>query len=357
VSSVGELKAVLGRSTQNVIVDLAPGHYCLDPESTDVEHGSCSDVVDVYAVAVGLTISGSRVRLVGSADSVIFTSAADYGVYIKDCVDCSIERITVRAVPRRNTPRYELGAGILVQRSTARISNCAIDNRLATEPVSGICVRGRSQATISFNEIMHSTSGIALLDDAHATVMNNLIDAHGSKLPGAGVLITCVADAVIERNLIRGSAFGIRMNGGSMKCENNVIENVAQDGILAMTPALGRVVIQENAIFGCGGSGISIRADGDQVVARNLVVETGTQCPRRSAISVDGIRAAAAVRRNTLYDNVVTDPTLDRDVPREIFWRARRPWTRTYRNTPVGVDGRHKFYESAFLTRYGRWAN
>jgi hypothetical protein len=48
---------------------------------------------------------------------------------------------------------------------------------------------------------------------------------------------------------------------------------------------------------------------------------------------------------------------LNRDVPREIFWRARRPWTRTYRNTPVGVDGRHKFYESAFLTRYGRWAD
>jgi hypothetical protein len=59
---------------------------------------------------------------------------------------------------------------------------------------------------------------------------------------------------------------------------------------------------------------------------------------------------------NTFYDNRrVSDETFSVDVTREWFWRERRSYIRKYRNTPLGVDGRHSFWSGSFLQRYTRF--
>ena len=164
--------------------------------------------------------------------------------------------------------------------------------------------------------------------------------------------------ASVKSNHVEGFVTGLKAQGHvELSCQANVIENMLSDGIVAADENIGRVRLEDNVIFRCGRAGVAIRANGDQLATRNIVAECGSVQPRESAVYALGAKSDAAVRKNTLYRNTVTDPKLDRDVSREAFWRARRPWTRTYRNTAVGVDGRHKFYESAFLTRYGRWAD
>jgi len=211
---------------------------------------------------------------------------------------------------------------------------------------------------IEFNEIVGNAWGIVLYDHSRSFISNNRVEGTGAmRAGGSAVLVTCKAEATVERNHFRAFTNGIEISGASVACKNNIIEDVYGDGVAANSQGLGRVSIEQNVIYRCGAAGMTVRADGDQKASRNIIAETGRVSPRASTIHVLGARADAAIRKNTLYDNTVLDPALDRDVPREIFWRARKKWTRTYRNTPVGVDGRHKFYESAFLTRYGRWAD
>ena len=232
---------------------------------------------------------------------------------------------------------------------------------MGTERVRGAVWVGVNAARleIEFSELSGNSVALRLEKDAQAVVRNCLIEGIPSADRGFGcALVTGGNTSVIaEKNLIRGLEVGIQLQrGASLELRTSIIENIYDDGIEG-TPEVGRVRIEKNAIYKCGRAGIAMAADGDQKVSLNLVVETGGINPQPSAISIYGARADAAVRKNTLYGNIVADSSLDHDVPREKFWRARRPWTRTYRNAPVGVDGRHKFHESAFLTRYGRWLN
>lgn len=96
----------------------------------------------------------------------------------------------------------------------------------------------------------------------------------------------------------------------------------------------------------------------NQTAARNLIVETGKVTPPVGVIEWfdDGGEMVSRDNTNTLYNNATKDDRSGTGT-REMFWRARRSWTRTYRNTPVGVDGRHKFHESEYLQKYGRWLN
>jgi hypothetical protein len=125
--------------------------------------------------------------------------------------------------------------------------------------------------------------------------------------------------------------------------------------IMANGPETSRLIVERNVIYRSRG-GIFVAWGGNEqptgYASSNILVEIGIAGgPPDPPVSVG---TAFETRNNTCFDNK-DDST--KGTSREMFWRARRPWTRTYRNTPVGVDGRHKFYESAFLTRYGRWAD
>jgi len=184
----------------------------------------------------------------------------------------------------------------------------------------------RSLVTIDSSGITGVWLGIVLYEESDATITNCLI--RGRDL-GAGLVLERKA-ATLRRSHLDGFACGVVIQGSAdLTCEANIIENMKHDGLNGLEHAPGRLRIEKNVFYHCGGAGIAVRADGDQRASGNLVVATGSVKPRQSAIYVIGAKADAAIRKNTLYDNTVLDASLDRDVPREIFWRARRKWTRT----------------------------
>jgi len=327
VANSSELVDQLRGQPHDVTIRLAPGRYEVPPQN---EPGTAP---------AGLLVSGRNVRIIGDGpEDVVINTVADCVIRFENCDDCEIDNVRVAG-------NISVGGG------SVHISNCVVDNGI--QAVHGDFV-------IESNEISSSWDGIDLAN-AHAVVANNLIvgltDEHDANVD-AGVRIRGDATVSMKRNHIRGFPAGLAlMWKASVDCTANIIEDIDGIGIDGTDGGLGRITIRENAIYRCGSPGIAIWADGDQQATRNLIVSTGRSKPREGAVLALGSHADAAIRKNTLYDNTVTNPGLDRDVSREAFWRARRPWTRTYRNTAVGVDGRHRFYESAFLTRYGRWAD
>lgn len=364
VSSGPELIEALRSPLDDVTIRLAAGNYVLRAVPRQDALLSCGEQREVRQATVGVVVSGHRVRLVGPehGDAVIRADAT-YQILFDDCRDCEIESLTI-AADVSDDMQYG-GAAICATESVVRVAGCSIRDdgpvlRADAGPlkwVKGIYGRRGADLVIEFNEIAGNVVGIALHENAHAIINNNLIEGAGAiKAGGSAILVTCEADAMVERNHLRRFTNGIEISGNaSLVSRTNIIEEIYADGIVATNPGLGRVLMEENVIYRCGSAGIAVRADGDQKASRNIVVETGTINPRASAIYIYGARAEAAMRKNTLYDNTVRDKALDKDAPREKFWRERRGWTRTYRNTPVGMDGRDKFHESAFLTRYGRW--
>lgn len=337
VSTDAQLKDALAEPLHDVTVNVAPGRYILDEASSHSVSGEA------------LTVSGRNVRIVGSHNGdVVLTTTSDTGVFFVECSDCEIDGV-------------EVVGGIRTRRSSVTVLNCGIEKglRAETSSVSVSNCRIQFMGTYSANvlaEYNEIARGVFLNGGERVILRRNLIEAGDLRAPG--ILVGGTTSVVAERNVIRGFVTGIQLvENASLEASANIIEEIQGVGILGTENGLGRVALRENVIYRCGGSGITLRADGDQNATRNLVVETGLADPKESAVLAVGARADAAVRKNTLFDNTVLNNELDRDVSREAFWRARRSWTRTYRNTPVGVDGRHKFYESAFLTRYGRWAN
>jgi len=384
VTNTDELISALQTPLENVTIQMGPGRYVLPGTNERLGLGPCDSYVTNDLTSVGLMVSGRRVRLVGSGvEATVLISDAYHRVCFRDCEDCEIEhvKITGQAVDRTM-------AGIIAIGSKVRIANCVIEDNLTSglensgefvkgsRPANGVVGWKAADLTIEFNEFSHHFSAITLRETTHAVIRNNLIEGFGQidQIGNQAIDLMCDATATVERNHLRGLTGGIYLGDtSSLILNENIIEDVYYAGI-SMAGAyfsspwsdksipdpggkLGRVRIEQNVIYNCGNAGIAIRANGDQTATRNIIVSTGITKPQASAIIAYGADSEAAVRKNTLYDNTVTDPKLDRDVSREAFWRARRPWTRTYRNTAVGVDGRHKFYESAFLTRYGRWAD
>jgi hypothetical protein len=374
VANADELIRALRGPLEDVTIQIAPGRYVLPGMNERFGLGPCNGYVTNESVLVGLMVSGRRVRLAGSGvETTLIVSDAYFRICFMDCADCEIEHV---AITGQNVDRTM--AGIIATGSQVRIANCVLkDNATSSSrPASGVVGWKDADLTIEFNEISRNFFGIGLRENTHAVIRNNLIEGFGKsdRIGNEAINLMCDATATLEQNHLRGLTGGIYLGDtSSLILKENIIEDVYYAGI-SMAGAyftspwpdknipdpggkLGRVRIEKNVIYSCGNAGIAVRANGDQTAIRNIIVATGGIKAPPSAIIAYGADAEAAVRKNTLYDNTVTDPKLDRDVSREAFWRARRPWTRTYRNTPVGVDGRHKFYESAFLTRYGRWAD
>lgn len=358
VSTGDQLMEALEGAPDGTTVRLAPGVYRLPGIQRGVTLRQCGDVVDATPATVGVIVSGTDIVIQGPADgdSELITTA-DVGIQFRNCSDCAIKGVSILGIDpgEPGNPR----ALILSIDSSVRIENCALSADVSTlRGITGLASTGVSRVTIESSEIAGVAQGILLSGSTTTTIENTLISGASRDHGGPSMHVDCGASATLMRSHLENFVEGVRITGhASLACRKNIIENMGRDGVAAVEEGLGRLRIEKSVFYQCGGAGIAVRADGDQRASGNLVVATGGVQPRQSAVYVVGARADAAVRKNTLYDNTVLDESLDRDVPREIFWRVRRPWTRTYRNTPVGVNGRHHFYESAFLTRYGRWGN
>jgi hypothetical protein len=377
VSTSAELVAALNGKLDNVTVNLAPGTYRLTPTRRLVRPLSQMPRVirtgheeDSVWVTMGAVVSGRSVTLQGSLEGeAVISTGAGYGIYFENCKDCAVDRVTITGGVIDSVERSG-DAAVVVRESSVRVSNCVItDDYTASGTevgIAGICVRESGVLTAEYNEIdVRSAAGVAIYDGGVTVIQNNAIKG--------GVLLSGKYRAVIQKNLITQAGCGVSANGGSVEIRSNIVENISVVAINLFFPR--DAVVDRNAIFDCGGSGIfagayrdstdQVRVTGNLIVATGkgkdlagfaaplLLSEAGTELQPNSRASIHW----STERNNTCYANHASVDSLDRDVSREAFWRARRPWTRTYRNTAVGVDGRHKFYESAFLTRYGRWAD
>jgi len=367
VSTAGELIDALNEPLEHVTIELAAGEYVLAPGPEQEAPHVCDYGGDVVMVTVGATITGRDVQLVGprSGEAVIQTHA-EHGIYFNACENCVMDRVTISGGDTQGFSPF--AAAVVVRDGKVRIVNCMIrDNVGGIAPngrpagIVGISAGGRADLTVESCEITgNSWNGITLFDTTRGVVRNNLMIGTGSV--ATGIAIDCGAGAVVERNHVRNFDYGFCVSAGAkVSLRANIIEQMAESGVL-IGAGRGemRMLIEKNVIYRCGREGVYVGTEaGTGFIQRNLIVGNGSndKWPFRGAITMSLRPGGIALRNNTCYANAASADSLDHDVPSEAFWRARRPWTRTYRNTPVGVDGRYKFYESAFLTRYGRWAD
>ena len=354
VSTTAELIDALREPLRDVTVHLAPGEYVLPP-TAGVDHvRTCEGDSIRVPVTTGLIVSGSHVSIRGDAGAITeIVTDANYRIYFKACTDCAVENLRVRGTPADSVADAN-DAAIVVARGSVRITNCSIEasgaasaRLLSPQGGDAICARDGAQLTVEYSELGGSSWGIVLQKGTRALIRNNEIGANG----GGGLLAMCDASATIERNHIGGSECGIRATDSSvLNARANIIESVPGTGISvdAHRGPEASVAIRDNVIYRCNLPGIRVTSPGR--VSGNLLVENAQ---KDGTVSVLDVSEGVVVRGNTLYRNRTSDGR--EDGSNEVFRRAHRKWTQTYRNTPVGVDGAHRFYQSAFLTRYGRW--
>jgi hypothetical protein len=341
ITTAAQLIDVLHQPLNDVTLRLAPGTYDLPPAAQDD--------------SVGVHLSGHRIRLAGTDPDNTLIVVHSALLTFKDCVDCAIDHVSITVGNGDGT--------IVARNSSAQITDCVVR--------AGIVGGRASLLTLERNEVSISVRGIEVCDDAHAIIRNNLVEGPADTIPVpnlTAVQVGCDAQAIIEHNHLRQTVYGIAiLDDANAVVRFNVIEQVAYWGIACQSrKSRLRATIESNVVYQCVGSGIVIDvqppAKSNKTlgrVSKNIVVRTGyyKHLTASGAIARLHVPGEFVFRDNTCYDNAPSTDAFNHDVPREIFWRARRPWTRTYRNTPIGVDGRHKFYESEFLGRYGRWAD
>jgi hypothetical protein len=390
VATGAELEEALSGPRYDAVIVLAPGVYELVPESAiDSSCGNCANPDTLIPITVGLTVSGRNVRIEGPRDgTATIVTRAGYGLYFKDCVDCELERVTVTG-GERDTSGLATDAAIVAKRASVTIANCIVRDNIGsaetiaknTVGIMGLCGREGSDLTIERCEILrNSWDGIALYRDARASISNNLIDG----VDGAGVEtgggrgvaigVTWNGAATIERNLVRKYWKGIGVFvDADVVARGNIVEEMRTWGISVWDADRGRprAVIERNVVYDCGACGVAVTREAayDENEPRgrlvtNIVVHTG-QNPKydapdyycyQCALALHAVPEGFSIRGNVFFDNREADGApFDEDTTREMFWRGRRGWVRTFRNTRVGVDQRIKFHESAFLMAYPRW--
>jgi len=387
VSTGAELARLTAAPLSNVRIELTED-VDLEPfAATDPTCGNCEDPAVAVPVTVGVKISGRNVHLDGSGKTI--RTHAGYGIYFEACEDCGIEDAIVTG-GERDTAQAASDAAIVVRGSRVTIRDCEIRDNIGDPAVVaktvvgiiGICGREGADLTVEDNEIVrNSWDGIALYRDAHAVIRNNYIDgvdrAHGGEVGGGrgvAVGITWNGSAVVERNWIRRywKGLGIFLDA-DVTASGNIVEEMLTWGIAIWDAEKGkpRAVVDRNVVYDCGACGIALTreapySEGEEPgrLIRNIVVHTG-QNPKydapdyycyQCALALHAVPEGFSIRGNTFYDNrTAADSLFNGDTTREMFWRGRRDWARTFRNTRVGVGGRFRFHESAYLTRYPRW--
>jgi len=387
VSDGDELARVLATPLSNVRIELTRAIDLTPVSAIDPTCGNCEDPATPVAITVGVTVSGEGVWIDGAGHEI--RTHAGYGVYFDDCDGCGIENAVITG-GERDTAQAATDAAVVVRDGAVTIRNCGIvDNigdpdtvRRTIVGIMGVCGREGADITVENCEIVrNSWDGIALYRGARAVIRNNYIDgvdrARGEDIGGGrgvAVGVTWTGSALVERNWIRRywKGLGVFVDA-DVVARGNIVEEMLTWGISIWDADRGRprAVVERNVVYDCGACGISVarRApyDPDEKpgrLTRNLVVHTG-QNPKydasdyychQCALALHAVPDGFSIRGNTFYDNrVAADSLFSADATREMFWRGRRGWVRTFRNNAVGIDGRLRFHESAFLTRYPRW--
>ncbi len=367
VSTGTELEEALSGPRHDAVIRLAPGVYELNPEAAfDSTCGPCAKPDTVIPMTIGLVISGRNVRIQGPRDgTATIVTHAGYGLYFKDCVECEIEYVKVTG-GEHDASGLATDAAIVATRSSVTIRNCVVGDDIGdaetftanTVGITGICGREGADLIIERCEIVRNLwHGIAIYRDARATIVNNLIhrvDAAGGR--GAAIRVTWNGVAMIERNLIKHYDFGIDVDrSADVVASGNIIEEVMVGIYLQGTP---HIVVEENAIYDGGACGIAVTGGATGRITSNIVVHTRQNPQNDAQACYQDISNDLSIRGTVYYDNrEVGENSSEKNTTKEMFWRDRRNWVRTFRNTGVGVDGRVKFHESAFLTAYPRWWN
>jgi len=392
VQSAAELLEAIAHAAETqspVDIRLAPGEYRFGASpGVDSTCGNCEDPDQRIPMTFGLRVGGRGVWISGTdPDETIIHTGAGYGIYFKDCDDCGLERVTVTG-GERDTAAAATDAAVVVKEASVTLLDCVIrdnigDARLVYDNIVGImgvCVRENGFAHVQRCEILgNSWDGVALYRDARAVVERCLIDgvdgagrdAGGGR--GVGIGVTWNGRARIERNLVRHYWKGVGIFvDADVEMRVNFIENMRAWGIAYWSAGEGspQAIIEENLVYDCGACGISVTReaplgpDERGRLVRNFVVHTG-QNPKydeddyycyQCALALHAVPEGFEMDDNTFYDNRrVSEETFSHDVTREWFWRSRRWYVRKYRNTRLGVDGRHSFWSGSFLQRYTRF--
>ncbi len=282
VSTAEELQAVFAEPVNDLTVRLTSGVYDLEPTDMREETcGNCREQNTPVEMTVGLHVRGSNVKITAPADfSAIVKTHAGYGIYFEDCVDCTVENLTITE-GERDRDGKAADAAVVAKRSAVHIrSNRILENIGDTAIVGkvvvgimGIVGREDSHLFISKNQVLqNSWDGITLYRDATAEIIDNVVDGvdggYGvSGGRGVGIGLTWNAKAVITGNLVKNYWKGVGLfmaSEGVVK--DNVIEDLRTWGYQLWDAGQGNPsgVAEGNVIYNTGacGAGISRRAQG-----------------------------------------------------------------------------------------------
>ncbi len=312
----------------------------------------------------GVVVRGTRVRIAGDEESpATLRAGAGPVIVFRNCEDCVIENLSVAGD----------GAAVVVENSRVTIRDCGVSGDAGVRAGTG------ADVTIERCEISAGGDGVALHHDARATLRATIVDGGTDRMPapsvtgGTAVIATGEARVTLERTWVRRGARGIGIfDDAGIDASGIVVEAMTDWGIAIRGGEHGRPVVdvERTVVYDCGGCAVAIdrrapvepgeapgRLSGVLIVGSGYAPTVGADstcgaCP----LSMDDAPEGFVLRRITYYDNrVAPEGGCPANTSRQMFWRARRGWTRTFRNTAVGVDGRHRFHECAFLTRYPRW--
>lgn len=348
----------VGGADSAVTLVLAPGDYTLAPAAiVEPTCGNCENPNTAVAVTVGLLVSGHGVRIEGAAGhGSVLRTRAGYGVFFRDCTDCSLEGVVVTE-GFRDTSGNATDAAIVVQRSSVALErNWIVDNigdsitvSRTIVGVAGIAVREGGRARIVGNRVeRNSWDGIALYRDAEAQIVDNVIDgvdlAVGKRIGGGrGVGIGCTwnAKAEIRGNLIRRywKGIGLFLDADGV-VQENVVTEIATWGLTLWDAGRGhpRGSFRWNVVDSTGACGASIVRQADEPgsgeLVENIFTRTG-QNPKydtgepycfQTAIALHAKPTEFPVRGNLLFANRESgnDPGSG-DVDEATFRRQAQP--------------------------------
>ncbi|MEM7772389.1 MAG: DUF1565 domain-containing protein [Cyanobacteria bacterium P01_A01_bin.37] len=279
----------LSQSTDNTVVQLAPGSYT-------------ADTGEVFPLTVPPDVilrgnestKGQTVLILGGG-TLISPTFARQNVTILALEDSQIRGVTV-------TNPLSRGTGIWVESADPVIRNNTLSNSLR----DGVFVTGTGAPVIEDNVFFQNDgNGIALVRRASGEIQDNEF-----RNTGFGIAVGDDADPLIEDNLIRENVDGIIVSNRARPIlRRNVIQQNVRDGVVAIADAQPDLGISnddpgENIITNNG------RHDVYNATRSNVIVAVGNEInPDRISGNVEFVA---------------------RDIPQSDFLDVRGHWAESY---------------------------
>jgi hypothetical protein len=289
-------------------------------------------------------------------EATIYTHAG-YGVFFKDCEDCGVAGVTITGGERDTAQAATDAAIVAKNATVSVFHNKIIDNIgdstvVATGIVGimGVCGREDSFMWIQDNQIVrNSWDGIALYRDAEAEIEYNLVDgvdkARGREAGGGrgvGIGITWNAKAKVSNNIVKRywKGIGVFVDAHAVVVEN-IVEEVLTWGIAYWDAGKGKpwAFIEDNVIYDCGACGAAITREAPfrdkeapSGFVANLIVKTG-QNPKydapdyycyQCALALHAVPERFAIEDNLFFNNRrASDDLPDHDVSEAEFIKKK----------------------------------